>query len=914
MKQKLLPVARFLPFFCLLLFQTSTLKGQSLDSLRINLELQDQHLPVIFDQLETQYGIQFYYAESMMPMALTSVHWNAVLLPDALRNLLKGTDLGFFFYRDYGVGIAPQRTIETDFAAGYYAALQALKTADKAVSPTEQGIEVIVLGDPLNINADGKARVKGQVLDEQSGEGVSRAELHWSFSPDEAVIADGRGNFELTMPVGQHKVTLRQLGYDPVELRLTVYKDGEISFRMMPASTVLAEAEVRAKASDANVSSAKIGTVNIDPKAIKKLPTLMGEVDVVRSLLLVTGVTSAGEGAAGFNVRGGEIDQNLMLQDEVVLFNSSHALGFFSSYNADLVQSIDLHKSIIPAQYGGRLASILDVQIKDGDFEKWKIKGGIGPVSGRLSFEGPVSKNKASVIGGFRASYSDWILDLTKKLELKRSSASFYDANLRYTHRLNAKNTLIATGYVAADEFIYNHAFGFDYQTTGGQLTYKHFWGESTVSRLSLVASNYKSTQTDFEGADAGTLENGIRYLKLKEHLTLHPSSQLQIEAGAESNLYWVSPGEKKPLGTASVISEKSLERETGLETALFGSAEWKASSNWLIVGGLRINHYRFLGPKTIYAYDPFVSPETLSDTLHFGAGKTIAKYWSLEPRFSARFRIDPYHSIKAGYSRTSQFVNQIFNSDSPTPTSQYQLSTNYLEPFRSHNVALGFFRNSRKNQWELASEVFYRAIDRLWDYRDFAKLVTNETLETEIRFGKGRAYGLELSAKTTRPVYNGQVGYTFSRAERKVAGISRGAWYPSNFDKPHILNLVFNYQPSQRHTWTLQFTYSTGRPTTAPLTNYRLNNNIIVPVYAPRNQVRIPDYHRLDLSYTIGRGYNKNKTLKTSWNFSVYNVYGRKNAFSVFFEPNIYQQPVAKRLAILGSVFPAITLNIETI
>ncbi len=902
-------MARIFLLFCLLAFQMREAQSQTLDSLRVNVDAQDQPLSSILQNLAAQHQLRFFYAENLLPTKPLSIRLSNMSLPDALRNLLKDTGLGFFFYRDYGVAIATATTIETDFAAGYYAALQELRKPAEMVDELEKSAESIILGDPNNISPSGEAQAKGQVLDVLTGDGVSRAVLYWSNVP---ITADGRGNFEIKVRAGEHKVRVERLGYEPFEVTVKVYNDGELTLRMTAANTVLAEAVVKAKATDANVSSARIGVVNLDPKALKKLPTLMGEVDVVRSLLLITGVTSAGEGAAGFNVRGGEIDQNLMLQDEMVLFNSSHALGFFSTYNADLVQGIELHKSIIPAQYGGRLASILDVQMRDGDFERWKIKGGIGPVSGRLSVEGPVIKNKASIIGGLRASYSDWILGLSKKLELKRSSASFYDANLRYTHRLNSKNTIIASGYLAADEFVYNNSFGFDYQTAGGQLTYKHFWGEKAVSRLSFVVSDYKSTQTDFEGADAGTLQNGIRYFKVKEHLTFHRGRRLQLDAGAESILYRIDPGTKKPLGEASVIAAKSLERETGLETALFGNAEWKASSKWLILGGLRLNHYRFLGPKTVYTYDPFISTETITDTLLYGSGKTIAKYWSIEPRFSARYRLNPYNSIKVGYSRTSQFVNQIFNTDSPTPTSQYQLSSNYLEPFRSHNVALGFFRNTRKNEWEYAAELFYRNIDRLWDYRDFAKLVTNETLETEIKLGKGRAYGFECSAKTTRPLYNGQIGYTYSRTERKVGGISRGAWYPSNFDKPHILNLVLNYQPSQRHTWTFQFTYGTGRPTTSPLTSYRLNNNIIVPVYAPRNQVRIPDYHRLDFSYTIGGGYNKRKTFKTSWNFSVYNVYGRRNAFSVFFEQNIYQQPVAKRLAILGTVFPAITLNIE--
>ncbi|MDX1912859.1 MAG: carboxypeptidase-like regulatory domain-containing protein, partial [Saprospiraceae bacterium] len=887
--------------------------AQSLDSLFIRLDAQESSLSAVFQHLESRYPIRFYFSAAALPAAPVKTDAMAAPLPVVLRQLLKNTGLDFFFYRHYGVAVAPESVIATEYAAGYYAALEALRAAP-ASSEIPPAVQVFSIGDAQNIRPDGRVKLSGQVRDAQSGEGVARAVCNWSGASDGSVTCDGRGNFSIEISAGTYSLRLERLGYEPVEVALLAYNDGEIILPMDPANTVLAEAVIKARATDNNVRNARIGTVTLDPKAIKKLPTLMGEVDVVRSLLLITGVTSTGEGAAGFNVRGGDVDQNLMLQDEMVLFNASHALGFFSSYNPDLVQGIELHKSILPAHYGGRLASILDVQMRDGDLEKWKIKGGAGPVSARFSVEGPVIKNKASLIGGVRASFSDWVLGLSKRPELQRSSASFYDVNLRYTHRLNSKNHLTVSGYNAADAFVYDQSFGFDYSTVGGQLAYKHFWGEKGVSRLSLAVSDYQSTQTDYEGADGGTLKNGIRYFKVKEHITLRRRKGLQWDLGAESILYRVQPGEQQPLGERSIIAAKKLERETGLEAALFGSVEWEISSAWLLSGGFRLNHYRYLGPKTVFAYNPVISEENVSDTLRYGAGKTIASYWSPEPRVSLRYRLDPFRSIKAGYSRTSQFINQIFNTDSPTPTSQYQLSTNYLQPFRAHNYAIGYFRNTRKNTWEFASELFYRDIDRLWDFRDFADLIANKTIETEIRHGIGRAYGFELSAKTTRPVYNGQFGYTYSRAERRVQGISRGDWYPSNFDKPHIINLVFNYQPNQRHTWTFHFTYSTGRPTTAPLTNYRLNNNIIVPVYAPRNQVRIPDYHRLDISYTIGRGYNKRKTFRTSWNFSIYNVYARKNAFSVFFEPNVFQQPVAKRLAILGTVFPAITLNIETI
>jgi hypothetical protein len=568
----------------------------------------------------------------------------------------------------------------------------------------------------------------------------------------------------------------------------------------------------------------------------------------------------------------------------------------------------------MPAQFGGRLASVVDVQMRDGDFDHWKVKAGGGPLTGRLSIEGPLVKGKSALIAGIRASYTDWALRLSRRPEVRRSSASFYDFNFRYTHRLNEKNSLTLAGHASDDAFIYNQEFGFDYRTLAGQLTYKHTFHSDLFNRLSMVASDYRSSQTNFEGTDGGNLTNGVSYIKLKEQLSWHPDRKLRTEMGLESVYYLVQPGKQEPIGPTSVIARKNVEQERGLESALFGNLEWDISPQLTVIGGLRLNHYRFLGPKTVFTYDPTIAPENLSDSIRYGKGQTIAQYTNLEPRLSGRFRLDARSSIKAGYSRTSQFINQIFNTDTPTPTSQYQLSTPYIRPFRSHNFALGYFRNTRDNVWEMSGELFYRIIDRLWDYRDFARLTANEKLETEIRNGNGKAYGFECSVKTARKPVNGQLGYTFSRTLRQVSGIDKGRWYPGNADKPHNLILVVNFQPSQRHTLTFNFTYSTGRPTTAPLTNYRFQNNLIVPVYSPRNQLRIPDYHRLDISYTIGRGYNKRKTLKTSWNFSVYNVYARRNAFSVFFTPAPDLSPVANRLATLGTIFPAITLNIETL
>lgn len=879
--------------------------------LRISAQLTDQTLPDIFQSLEKQYPLHFYYRADELPKGKFSLQVQDVPLESALQQLLNESKLGFFRYRNYGVVIAPLELVNEGFNADYYQALETGLNANAVRTPVPNLLQI---GDVRQLKASGKAKVSGLVQQQKDKSPVVGATIR-VLKLDKGSVSDENGRFDLELPVGKHQLLVQYVGNAEVVQDIQVFSDGNITLSMESAAVNLDEVVVGARAVDANVENVQIGATQLDVRSINKLPAFMGEADVIKSLLLAPGVSSIGEGATGFNVRGGEVDQNLILQDEGIIFNSSHALGFFSSFNSDLISRVTLYKSIIPAQFGGRLASVLDVEMRDGNFEQFRIKGGVGPLSSRIAVEGPVIPKKASFIAGFRSSYSDWILQTVRDVDVRNSSAFFYDANLRYTHKLSDKNTLILAGYAAKDKFTYGDNFGFDYQTTTGQATLKQIFSQKFYSKFAATLSQYKSTQYDYSGLDASQLDNDIGFLSIKEQLSLQPRAGLQLDAGLSTILYRSLPGARRPLNDLSQVFAKSLEKERGLESAAFLNAEWNVSSALQISGGLRLGFYQFLGPKTVFEYQNEIpSLLNLIDTTVYGKGKTIARYSSLEPRLSARYRFSPAVSVKLGYSRTAQFINQIFNSDSPTPTSQYQLSTAYIEPTRSHNVALGYFQNFEDNLWESSIEIYGRAIDALFDYRDFAELNVNEHLETELLKGKGRAYGMELSLRKNRGLVHGMLSYTLSRTERQIEGISRGKWYLSNFDKPHDLSLVLNYQYNQRHTVTLNFTYGTGRPTTAPQGGYRTQLGVPVPIYSERNALRIPDYHRMDLAYTIGKDHRKNNKFKTSWTISLYNVYARKNAFSVYFTQTPFTAAQANRLAILGSVFPSVTFNFETL
>lgn len=884
--------------------------AQSILETKINGAYQDQTAQAILEDLESKYALRFFFQPEALPEKRHTGTFQDAPLSEALDYLLDGTLLGYFAYREQAVILMPRLMINEAYSSNYYKALEESLNTEGEEDTGRQ----ITVGDIAQLRPSGKALVRGVIRDENTKEPIIGATVYW---PDLEVgaVTDADGAFETEVPTGAYEMVVQYTGYTEIRERVQVFSDGDLQLEMLNDAVELQEVVVEAKAPDANVGSAQIGLTRLEVKELQKLPALLGEVDLINSLVLYPGVSTIGEGATGFNVRGGDVDQNLILQDEGFIFNSSHALGFFSTFNADLISDIELYKGNIPAQFGGRLTSVLDVKMRDGDFNKFHLKGGVGPVSSRISLEGPIVDGKSSFIGGFRSSYSDWLLNAINVREVQQSSAFFYDANMRVTTRLNEKNSIILAGYSAEDEFTYNEEFGFDYRTIMGQLIYKRIFNENFFSNFSVTGSRYSSGQRDLTGVDAALLENDLTYYKFKEHLTLTPNNDLQLDAGLSSIFYLISPGEQSPAGPFSQVVEKSLEREKGLESAVFLNADWSVSPAFQLSGGLRFNLYQFLGPKTVYEYENDVFRlANLRDTVVYGGGETIATYSSLEPRLSMRYRINSSVSVKGGYSRTAQFINQIFNTDSPTPTSQWQLSTKHIRPARSHNFSLGYFRNFNNNIWETSVEAYYRIIDQLFDYRDFAELNVNEHLETELLRGEGRAYGLELSVKKTEGIFNGWVSYTLARTERLAPGINRGDWYPSNFDKPHDLSLIFNYQPNQRNTLTFSFNYGRGRPTTSPIGNFTEISGLTVPIYSDRNQVRIPDYHRLDIAYTLGRGYNRTKRFKTSWTISVYNVYARRNAFSVFFTQGAFGLPVANQLSILGSAFPSLTFNFEVL
>ena len=832
--------------------------------------------------------------------------------PEArLRAALAATDYGVLGYRGYAFVVLPEARLREDVGAAYFESLRAAaREAADASLPA--------VGAAGVLGADGRARLAGTVRDGASGEPIVGAVVKRAGGAGGAggrptgTTTDVDGAYELTLPAGLTELSVSYVGYADAERRFVLRGSGRLDVELMESARDLTEVVVTGRAADANVRETVAGIASLDLEQLERGPTLLGEADVVRGLLLEPGVSTVGEGATGFNVRGGEVDQNLMLQDEVVLFNASHALGFFSTFNSDLVRAVDLLKGGVPAEYSGRLASALRVDMRDGNRERTRWSLTAGPVTGRGTLEGPLRKGRSSYIVGVRSSYANYLLDLINVPEVQRSETFFLDANARLSFRIGESDGLIVSGYGSTDDFVFDRRFGFEYSTLAGQATYNKSLGAASSAAFTVVGSRYASEQRDLEGLDAASLATGVAYVKAKAAFDLRVGDALALDLGTHATRYRVGRGDRAPLGERSLVVPLELEDQTAVELNGYATATWDVSEALSVVGGARLSHYRQLGPGTVFDYGAGgAAGGEVADSTRFGAGETLYSETNLDPQLGLRYALSPSASVKVGYARSTQYVNQVFNGDSPTPSSQFQLTTPFIPSFRAHSASLGLFKNFGDDAWETSAEVYYRLIDRLWDYRDFARLAANPTLETEIRVGEGRAYGAEFGVKRRTGQWNGWVSYTYSRTERRVPGVNRGAYYPSNFDQPHNARLVLAYDLSQRVSFSGNFTYSTGRPTTAPLTNYRAGNGLLVPVFSERNQVRIPDYHRLDLAVSVGRGYDQTRRVQTKWTVSLYNVYGRRNAFSVFYTQAPDQRNVANRLALLGTVLPSLTITL---
>lgn len=762
---------------------------------------------------------------------------------------------------------------------------------------------------------EGKATISGYIKDVKNGESLIGSTIYKQGSTMGA-SANEYGFFSLTLPKGEHVIVVGLIGYQTFTFSVNLDKSITKNFELSEEGKELDEVVITGEAEDKNVKSVEMGVAKLDIKQINKIPALLGEVDVIRAIQLLPGVTTVGEGASGFNVRGGNIDQNLILLDEAPVYNSSHLFGFFSVFNPDAVKDVKLIKGGIPAQYGGRVSSILDVRMKEGNSKKTAVTGGIGTIFSRLSIEAPIIKDKASFIIAGRRSYIDALVKpfLKKSNPLKNSDFYFYDLTAKFNYRINDRNTVFISGYLGRDVFGAS-VFKFNWGNTTTTARWNHIFSKKLFMNLTAFYSNYDYL-LDFKtnnGQGFNWTSNIINY-SLKPDFSYYLNTRNTIRFGAQAFLYDFMPYDATGTFENGKVKFKS-DKRYGAEYSGYISNEQKLTQKLTVEYGLRLSVYNYVGKGKAYYFKDTLPNEQkpLVDTKNFSTGEIIKAYVNPEPRFSMNYLLTKSSSIKASYNRMVQYIQLISNTAASTPLDVYTIASNNLKPLIGDQGSVGYFRNFKDNMYETSVEVYYKYLQNQLDYIDNADLFINPTVENQLLQGLGRAYGAEFYVKKSKGKLQGWISYTLSKTERLVRGVSNDNWFYSRYDRTHVLNTSVNYDIAKRWNISANFVYLTGVPGTFPNSKIQIQNQSI-PYNTDniRNNYRITPYHRLDLGATYSFKKNETRRYKQTLVFSVYNAYNRRNAFSIYFRAKAGEplQTEAVRFSVIGSIIPAITYN----
>ena len=739
------------------------------------------------------------------------------------------------------------------------------------------------------------------------------------------VTTNEYGFYSITIPKGIYNLQIISLNYKTIEETINLNKNTKINFKLSSKETALQEVVIIDKKNATAIRKPEMSVNKLSISTIKKMPVILGEVDILKSVLLLPGVTNAGEGASGFNVRGGGADQNLILLDEATIFNSSHVFGLFSVFNPDAIKDLKLYKGGIPARYGGRASSVLDIYQKDGSSKEFHVNGGIGLITSRLLAEGPIEKDKGSFLIGGRSSYAHLFLKLSDKQ--KNNSAYFYDLNTKLSYKLNPNNNLYLSGYFGRDVFALNKSFTNTYGNSTLNLRWNHLFSDKLFSNLSLIYSDYYyGLDLDFVGFK---WDSGIKNYNIKYDFKNYISDKFKLNYGINGIYYEFNPGVIKPSNANSGINFQELDKKYALEPALYINAEQDISKKISLSYGLRYSLFYRLGQSTLNIYannNPVIFNQSMQiyekatpiGTKSYDKNKVVQSYNNLEPRFAIGYQVNDNQSFKASYNRMAQYLQLISNTSSPTPLDVWTPSDNYIKPQIADQVAFGYFRNFKQDMYSLEVETYYKEVKNRLDYIDGANLIANNALEQVILNGKLQSYGLEIMFRKNEGRFNGWISYTLSKSEQKTPGrtaneigINNGNWYNSVYDKTHNIAVTGNYNLNKKWTFGSNFVFQTGQPVTYPSAQYAYLG-ITIPSYELRNKNRLPAYHHLDVSATLTPHKNDKRSWKSEWVFSIYNLYGRKNAASINFRKNTDTgENEAVKTSIFGMV-PAVSYNFK--
>ncbi|MCW5909599.1 MAG: TonB-dependent receptor [Cyclobacteriaceae bacterium] len=840
--------------------------------------------------------------EDWLAHITVSKELSGLTLQDMLTDLLAGSEVGYLFLYDYAVIFYKNPVAER-------------ARREVIASARRRNLKVISvsIGEKASTTTNSKVVLKGKVFEQDTKRPVAGVSVMIN-NLNIGTTTSSSGEYQFEINAGEYVISYQMVGYEEGLQQLSIYADGTILFEMEEAPTTLEEVVIQ----DKRIVERSVGQTSIKMDELSRAPAFLGQPDIIKNLQVQAGITTVSEASSGFNVRGGGVDQNLILFDGVSIFNSSHALGFFTAFNSNSIKEATLYKGGIPAIYGGRVSSVLDISSSEGNYNKWSGKMGTGLISADLSIDGPIKRDTSSLAFSFRTTYSDWALKVlqNKYPGIEQSRVLFSDGSFKYTQKLQNGGKLSWSGYVSQDKFqLATDTINF-WSNIASNIRYDNTLGNKTYYSVAMSLGRYAFKVSEHDLTTAFQLSYNIIYPGIK--LDFYRDGKHKIAYGIQSTYYNFEPGRLRPLTAESNSSSLDMPNERAIESALYLSDSFQPVDRLNLEMGIRIPVFNRLGPGTEYKYEEGVpmEPRNIIDSVQFASGELMKTYIGVEPRLSVRYLLSRTSSVKLGYNRINQFLHLITNTAAVTPVDIWQSSNKFFKPQLADQISIGYFWSSDNGKWQTYIEGYYKRISNILDFKDGANLILNPKLETALIQGRGKSYGVEMSASKTSGRLQGEINYTYSRSLRQIDGefenerVNSGNWYPANFDQPHIFNLNWRYSIGRKAFFSGIFTYHTGRPISMPVAAFDIDRNPVIE-FSDRNNYRLPDYHRLDLALII-EGSNKKRKIKGEWTISIYNVYGRKNPYSAFFDYNVAGAVRSKQIALIGIPVPSVTYAIK--
>ena len=918
-------VNKIIIYIFLFLVYSNYANSQSDTSQKIDLNVNNATIQELINKIETQVDYRFYFDTSQLSNERFTIQIHQKSLNAVLIDLLTPHKIYFSIDREKHIFLTKDQVLNITLAESFFTNQVEKSTVivNNNFNETELDIsqenltdkKIYEVGDKLAPVAN-IVSMSGYIKDSRTGEPIAGASIYID-KPRIGATSDQNGYYSISLPRGKHLLNIQSLGIRDMKRQIVLYSDGKMNIETIGSIMSLKKVTISAQKLS-NVRGTIMGVQKLDIKTIKQVPMVLGETDILRAVTTLPGVKTVGEASTGLNVRGGAADQNLILFNDATIYNPSHFFGMFSAFNPELINNVELYKSSIPANFGGRLSSVLDISSREGNKKEFTGSAGIGLLTSRVNIEGPIEKDKSSFILGGRSTYSNWLFKLLPD-QYKNSNADFYDLNLIINNQIDKNNTLYFTGYISNDHFNLNSDTTYSYGNKNISVKWKHIFTNKFNSLLTAGWDNYGyQINSQKLPLSAYQLSFGIQQTYFKAHFIYNVNSKHTIDFGVNSLYYNLSPGNYEPLGNKSLVVNDIIPNEHAIENALYFTDHFTMTSKLKLDAGVRLSIYSDLGPNSINSYPSGVpiTVDNILKTVNYSNGDVIKTYAGPEYRIGLRYVINETLSLKAGYNTQRQYIHSLSNTTAMAPTDIWKLSDPNIKPQIGDQFSMGVYKNLNSNTIETSLELYYKNMNNYLDYKSGAKLVMNHHIETDVLGTEGKAYGVEFLIKKIAGKLNGWLSYTWSRVLLRMndptlgTPINRGEYYPSNYDKPHDFTLIANYKFSHRFSISFNSNYSTGRPITLPIGVFSYGGSFRT-LYADRNAYRIPDYFRTDFSMNIEGNHKINQLTHNSWSIGVYNLTGQKNPYSVYY---VSENGAVNgyKLSIFGAAIPYINLNIR--